>query len=79
MPRLRPVSLKDLEVLLFGLGFVFSRQSASHRIYWKDGLTRPLVVPCHGKKMIQVDTLIGLLKTAHISREEFLSLLGDID
>ena len=76
MPRLTPLHWKDLGVVLLKLGYVLKRQTASHRIYWKDGCIRPLVVNVHGKKLLQVDVIVGLLKTAGLTREEFLALLG---
>ena len=76
MPRLTPLHWKELEAVLLKLGYVLMRQTASHRIYWKDGCTRPLVVNVHGKKQLQVDVIVGLLKTAGIPRDIFLAMLG---
>ena len=76
MPRLTPIHWRELEVLLFKLGYELVRQTASHRIYWKDGCKRPLVINCHGKKLLQVDVISNLLKTAGISRDDFLAMLG---
>lgn len=76
MPRLTPLHWKELEKILFRLGYEMIRQTASHRIYWKNGCTRPLVVNVHGKKQLQVDVIVGLLKTAGITRDEFLAMLG---
>ncbi|MBQ9405252.1 MAG: type II toxin-antitoxin system HicA family toxin [Desulfovibrio sp.] len=76
MPRLTPLHWKELESVLFSLGYALIRQTASHRIYWKSGCTRPLVVNVHGKKLLQVDVISSLLKTAGITRDDFLALLG---
>jgi len=75
MPRIKPMSWKDLERVILALGYVLDRQTASHRIYWKKGSLRPLVLNDHGKKDIEPYVIIGLLKTAGISREEFLEML----
>ena len=78
MPRIKPMSWKDLERVILAFGYVLVRQTASHRIYWKEGVTRPLVVNDHGKKDIEPFVILGLLRTAGISREEFLAMVEKI-
>ncbi|MBO4369440.1 MAG: type II toxin-antitoxin system HicA family toxin [Desulfovibrio sp.] len=52
MPRIKPMSRNDLEHVILALGYVLERQTASHKIYWKEGSTHPLVLNDHEKKDI---------------------------
>lgn len=70
MSRLTPLSWKELERIFLSFGFVFVRQSASHRVYEKAGKLRPLVIPAYD--LVSVEIISGLIRTAGISREEFL-------
>ncbi|MGI9306077.1 MAG: type II toxin-antitoxin system HicA family toxin [Gammaproteobacteria bacterium] len=51
-------------------GFVKKRQTGSHIILTKAGIKRPLVVPNY--KQLSDDIIFSNLKTAGISREEFI-------
>ena len=71
--KLKPIDYKDLEKILVMEGFQFDRQKGSHRCFVKNG-TSTVVVPM--KKDIVKGTLMGILKTAGISKNRFTSLLG---
>ena len=73
MPRLVPVDWRTLERVFCKAGFVFVRQEGSHRSYQKAGIARPVVIPAY--KQIPVFVIRTNLKTAGISRDEYLSLL----
>lgn len=73
MPRLTPQPWQELERIFLAFGFVFVRQSGSHRIYEKAGILRPLVIPAYPD--ISPEIISGLLRTAQISREEYLRVL----
>ncbi|MCP3891662.1 MAG: type II toxin-antitoxin system HicA family toxin, partial [Desulfobulbaceae bacterium] len=51
MPRITPISWKVFECILIRCGFHYSRQSGSHRVYTKEGLSRPVIVPAHSKDL----------------------------
>lgn len=70
MPRLTPLSWKQLEKIFQSFGFVFVRQTASHRVYEKEGILRPLIIPAYDQ--VSVEIISGLIRTAGISREDFL-------
>jgi predicted RNA binding protein YcfA (HicA-like mRNA interferase family) len=57
-------------------GFVFKRQTGSHRIYQKQSdegaITIP--VPVHSSKPLKKGTLINILNKAGISREKLIFL-----
>ena len=75
MPRIIPLHWKILECIFLACGFVFVRQTASHRVYEKDGVLRPVIIPVYDS--ISPDITTGLIRTAGITRDEFFKLLDD--
>jgi predicted RNA binding protein YcfA (HicA-like mRNA interferase family) len=73
VPRLTPLPWRDLEKIFLAVGFVFARQEGSHRSYVKPGVPRPVVIPTYNE--VPVSIIRNNLKTAGLSREEFLALL----
>jgi len=73
VPRLTPLHWRDLEKVFLAVGFVFARQEGSHRSYVKPGVPRPVVIPTYSE--VPVSIIRNNLKTASLSREEFLALL----
>lgn len=45
MPHFQPVHWKQFEKFLLGVGCKFKREKGDHRVYWKPGLKRPVVIP----------------------------------
>ncbi len=76
MPAIQPKSFKDLAKVFEERGFIFVRQRGDHLIYKKDGILRPLVIPMYGS--VPVFIIKNLLKTAKMSREEYLELLSGV-
>lgn len=76
MPAIQPKSFKDLIKVFERRDFVFIRQRGDHLIYKKDGFLRPLVIPMYGS--VPVFIIKNLLKTAKMSREEYLDLLSEV-
>lgn len=78
MAKLPQVSGEQLCRSLEKEGFVFVRQTGSHRIYQKQSeegnITIP--IPVHSNKSLKKGTLHGILKKAGISREKLLFLLA---
>jgi predicted RNA binding protein YcfA (HicA-like mRNA interferase family) len=72
MPKLPVVSGSDVVRALKRLGFVATRQRGSH-IMMRRG-SSGCVVPNH--RELKVGTLIGLLKQADVSPQEFLDALN---
>ncbi len=70
MTRMAPVHWKVLEKIFVTNGFKLARQEGSHRAYVKPGISRPVVIPIYDEVPVSI-------KTAGISREEFLALLKD--
>jgi predicted RNA binding protein YcfA (HicA-like mRNA interferase family) len=73
MPRIAPVHWQDLEKVFLSAGFRLARQEGSHRSYVKAGILRPVVIPTYDQ--VPVSIIRNNLKTAGISRDEYLLLL----
>jgi len=83
MDKLPPLSGKELCRILEKDGFVFVRQTGSHRIYQKtsEDETITIPVPVHSNMSLKKGTLHAILKKARISREKLtflLSVLGGL-
>ena len=68
-----PVHWKVLEKVFLREGFKFARQEGSHRSYVKPGVLRPIVIPTYDEVPVSISK--NNIKTAGISREEFLAIL----
>jgi len=75
MPRITPVHWRRLERVFLAAGFVFVRQEGSHRSYVKSGAPRPVVIPVYDE--VPVFVIRNNLRTAGMTRDEYLRLLGD--
>ena len=76
MPRITPVHWRTLEKVFLALGFQFARQVGSHRTYIKPGISRPVVIPA--RQDVPVSLILNNLKTAGVSREQYLALLANL-
>ncbi|HLC93266.1 MAG TPA: type II toxin-antitoxin system HicA family toxin [archaeon] len=73
MPRLIPISGKEMCRLLEKIGFLRVHQVGSHvRYIHPDG--RKTVVPVHGNEDIGIGILLEILKQAEISRKDYEKL-----
>ena len=75
MTKLRSCSGKTLVKIFESIGFVRERQKGSHIIMHKPGVRRPLVIPDH--KELSINSLYSNLKTAGLTREQYLLLLEE--
>jgi predicted RNA binding protein YcfA (HicA-like mRNA interferase family) len=74
MPKLPVVSGRDLIKILTGIGFKELRQVGSHVfLHHVDG--RRVVVPIHGNKDIPQGTLLSILRSIDVSREDFSNMI----
>ncbi|OIQ01895.1 MAG: hypothetical protein AUK55_01185 [Syntrophobacteraceae bacterium CG2_30_61_12] len=71
MPRLPVVSGAEAVRALGHLGFVVARQRGSHMVMRRGSMG--CVVPNH--RELKVGTLVGLLKQAGVSPDEFIEAL----
>ena len=75
MPKLHPVSYKKFVKVLEAEGFMHVRTEGDHMVFTKPGLARPVVVPKYAA--VPVFIIKNNLRTAGISRERYLKLLGE--
>ena len=73
MPKIATVHYRKLVRVFEKKGFVFDRQEGDHLIYVRGDIKRPIVIPTY--KSIPVFIILNNLKTAGISRKEYLELL----
>lgn len=73
MPRITPVHWKVLECIFQKAGFVFERHRGDHRIYSKNGVHRPIVIPTYNE--IQLDIIKSNMRTAGITNKEYFQFL----
>lgn len=74
MPNIGSVHWKEFEKFLVQVGCVLKREKGDHRIYWKDGLKRPVVIP--RDTAIPPFIIINNLRVLGISREEYLKIMS---
>lgn len=75
MSRLPKLSGYEVIKILFKLGFIKKKQKGSHVLLVKKTSTGKkigCVVPLHDE--LKIGTLLGILRQAKISREDFLDL-----
>ena len=73
MTRIQSIHWKEFEKFLFKVGCVFKREKGDHRIYWKSGMKRPIVVP--RDTSLPAFIVSNNLKSLGISREEYLKII----
>jgi len=69
MPKLPPLTPKDVIALLKKKGFILDRTKGSHHLYINPTTGKRVVVPFH-KKDLPKGTLLEILRQAGISKEE---------
>lgn len=76
MSDINSVSWRLFEKFLIRIGYVFKRQKGDHRIYWKNGIPRPIVVP--QERTLPVFIILNNLRVLGITKEEFLKILDEL-
>lgn len=74
MPRIIPVHYRKLARVFERKGFAYVRTKGDHLVYEKKGIDRPVIIPKY--KQIPEFIILRNIKTAGITREEYLKLLG---
>jgi predicted RNA binding protein YcfA (HicA-like mRNA interferase family) len=74
MPKLNPVSYKQLVKVFEAEGFRCVRIEGDHMVFTKTGVLRPVVIPKYST--VPVFIIKNNLRTAGISRDRYLELLG---
>jgi predicted RNA binding protein YcfA (HicA-like mRNA interferase family) len=73
VPRITPIPYQRLCRVFELAGFTWVRQEGDHRVYTKPGVARPIIIPCY--RAVPVFIIMNNLRTAGISREEYVALL----
>jgi len=76
MTKITPISWKEFDKFLSFIGCKLERQKASHRIYSKPGLSRPIVVPAY--KSLPVFIIKNNLRLLGMSQKQYLEILKRI-
>ncbi|HOQ15668.1 MAG TPA: type II toxin-antitoxin system HicA family toxin [Candidatus Paceibacterota bacterium] len=76
MAHLVPIHWKKFEKFLIYIGCHFEREKGDHRIYWREGLKRPVVIP--RDTQLPVFVIRNNLRILNISPEEYLEILKRI-
>lgn len=72
--KLPRVTARQIMAVLEKLGFLFSRQSGSHKIY-KNSVGKRVTVPFHGDKILHPKVLKSILQDAGIDDKKLRELL----
>jgi len=73
MSRITPLDWKQFEKFLLFVGCTFERQKGDHRVYWRKGLSRPVILPMY--KNLPIFVIRNNLRTLGISLDEYLQIL----
>ena len=76
MAHLPPIHWKKFEKFLLFIGCHLEREKGDHRIYWREGLIRPVVIPRDGE--LPVFIIRNNLRILNINPEEYLEILKRI-
>lgn len=74
MPKLSPISYKQLVKVFEAEGFQHVRSEGDHLVFTKTGVIRPVVIPKYAS--VPVFIIKNNLRTAGISRDRYFELLG---
>jgi len=76
MPKLKPVDYKTLIKIFEADGFALARKKGSHRAMVKEGIARPVIIPCYDE--VGLDIIKNCMNTAGMSRERYFELLNKV-
>ncbi|OQA82485.1 MAG: YcfA-like protein [Microgenomates group bacterium ADurb.Bin238] len=76
MPSITPIHWKKFEKFLIYVGCEFKRQKGDHRVYWRSGLIRPIILPTY--KSLPVFIIRNNLRTLGIDHNDYLEILKTI-
>ena len=74
MPKLSPVSYKELVRVFEAEGFRCVHTEGDHMVFTKPGVIRPVVIPRYAA--VPVFIIKNNLRTGDISRDRYFELLG---
>jgi predicted RNA binding protein YcfA (HicA-like mRNA interferase family) len=75
MPKLGPVSYRQLARVFEADGFRCIREEGDHMVFTKPGVIRPVVIPKYASAPVFI--VKNNLRTSGMSRERYFELLSD--
>ncbi len=76
MSRIGSIHWKKFEKFLIKVGCQFTREKGDHRVYWKEGIKRPVIIP--RVSTLPAFIILNNLKVLGVSREEYLKILNKL-
>lgn len=76
MTRLAPIHWRKFEKFLLFIGCYFKREKGDHRIYWREDLKRPVVIPRDSE--LPVFIIRNNLRILGVDIEEYLEIMKRI-
>ena len=76
MAHLTPIHWRKFEKFLLFVGCNFDREKGDHRIYWREGLKRPVVIP--RDEELPVFIIRNNLRILGVDPEKYLTIIGRI-
>jgi len=76
MSSLTPIHWKKFEKFLLFVGCQFKREKGDHRVYWRNDLKRPVIIP--REKDLPIFVIRNNLRILNILPEEFLKILKQL-
>jgi predicted RNA binding protein YcfA (HicA-like mRNA interferase family) len=76
MSHLTPTNWKKFEKFILFVGCHFEREKGDHRVYWRDGLKRPVVIPHSGDLPIFI--IRNNLRILGINPDEYIEILKQV-
>ncbi len=72
MPKIKSIHWKEFEKFLLYIGCEFVREKGDHRIYWKEGIKRPIIVPRYNP--LPSFIILNNLRVLNITKEKYLEI-----
>lgn len=76
MAKIGSIHWRKFEKFLLSVYCKFKREKGDHRIYWKSGIERPIVIPRDSQ--LPAFIILNNLRVLGISREDYLRKLRDL-
>ncbi len=74
--KIGAVHWKKFDAFLVSQGCEFKREKGDHRVYWKQGIVRPIIVPRDTE--LPPGIILNNLRTLGVSRETYLEYLQSL-
>jgi len=76
MSSIRSIHWKEFEKFLIKIGCEFKREKGDHRIYWKKGIKRPIVIP--RDTSLPAFIILNNLRVLGMSRDEYIKIISKL-